>query len=180
MDSCQSYDSFSLYETKVDEALELKLTYLCANDTEVSVYALLHIGLARSHKTQSTSQHLQDRRMQIMEHTAVNGRVHTGCKQHQRVCTQICAQICFRVLCEWGRRTFKTCSTSNVVSEMLRKLDIWPQMLIHSRAPLHWGFDFDPCLVHVQNERSSCRANKRNLLYRWVPLNPNMLNLNSS
>ncbi len=119
-------------------------------------------------------------RMQIMGHTTVNGSVHTGCKQHQRVCTQICAQICFRVLCEWGRRTFKTCSTSNVVSEMLRKLDIWPQMLIHSRAPLHWGFDFDPCLVHVQNERSSCRANKRNLLYRWVPLNPNMLNLNSS
>ncbi len=25
-----------------------------------------------------------------MEHTAVNGSVHTGCKQHQRVCMQIC------------------------------------------------------------------------------------------
>ncbi len=28
----------------------------------------------------------------------VNGSVHTGCKQHQRVCTQ----ICLRVLCEQG------------------------------------------------------------------------------
>ncbi len=40
--------------------------------------------------------------MQIMEHTAVNGSVHTGCKQHQSVCMQICAQICFGILCEWG------------------------------------------------------------------------------
>ncbi len=33
-----------------------------------------------------------------MEHTAVNESVHTGCKQHQSICTQ----ICLRVLCEWG------------------------------------------------------------------------------
>ncbi len=37
-------------------------------------------------------------RTQIMEHTAVNGSVHTGCTQHQRVCMLIC--LC--VLCEWG------------------------------------------------------------------------------
>ena len=30
----------------------------------------------------------------------VNGSVHTACKQHQRVCTQICVQMCSRVLCE--------------------------------------------------------------------------------
>ena len=41
-------------------------------------------------------------RTQIMEHTAVNGSVHTGCMQHQRVCTQICVQIYLRVLCERG------------------------------------------------------------------------------
>ncbi len=39
---------------------------------------------------------------QIMEHTEVNGSVHTGCTQHQRVCRQICMQICLHVLCEWG------------------------------------------------------------------------------
>ena len=54
----------------------------------------------RSHRTRSTLQH----HMQIMGHTVVNGSVHTGCKQHQRVCTQICTQICLRVLCEWGLR----------------------------------------------------------------------------
>ncbi len=37
-----------------------------------------------------------------MGHTVVNGSVHTGCKQHQRVCTQICMRICLRVLCEQG------------------------------------------------------------------------------
>ncbi len=40
--------------------------------------------------------------MQIMEHTVVNGSVHTGCMQHQRVCVQ----ICLRVLCERGPRMF--------------------------------------------------------------------------
>ena len=43
-------------------------------------------------------------RTQIMEHTAVNGSVHTGCKQHERVCVQICTQICLCVLCERGLR----------------------------------------------------------------------------
>ncbi len=38
-----------------------------------------------------------------MEHTAVNGSVHTGCKQHQRVCAQN-----LRVLCEWGPSIFRT------------------------------------------------------------------------
>ncbi len=41
---------------------------------------------------------------QIMGHTAVNGSVHTGCKQHQRLCAQICMQICLRALCERGLR----------------------------------------------------------------------------
>ncbi len=31
-----------------------------------------------------------------MEHTVVNGSVHAGCTQHQRVCNQICVQICLR------------------------------------------------------------------------------------
>ncbi len=44
-------------------------------------------------------------RMQIMEHTAVNGSVPTGCKQHQSVWMQICGQICLCVLCEWGPRS---------------------------------------------------------------------------
>ncbi len=43
-------------------------------------------------------------RMQIMEHTAENRSIHTGCKQHQRVCMQICAQIYLRVLCVRGLR----------------------------------------------------------------------------
>ena len=49
---------------------------------------------------------------QIMEHTAINGSVHTGCTQHQRVCTQICMQICLRVLCEWGLRARMRSSAS--------------------------------------------------------------------
>ena len=43
-----------------------------------------------------------NRRTQILEHIMVNGSVHIGCKQHQRVCTQICMQMCLRVLCEQG------------------------------------------------------------------------------
>ncbi len=43
-------------------------------------------------------------RTQIMEHTTANGSVHTGCKKHQRVCTQSYTQICSRVLCERGLR----------------------------------------------------------------------------
>ncbi len=43
--------------------------------------------------------------MQISEHIMVNGSVHTGCKQHQRVCTQICMQMSLRVLCELGLMT---------------------------------------------------------------------------
>ena len=35
-----------------------------------------------------------------MEHILINGIVHTGYKQHQRVCTQICMQMCLSVLCE--------------------------------------------------------------------------------
>ncbi len=48
--------------------------------------------------------------MQIMERTAVNGSVHTGCKQHQRVCTQICMQICLCVLCEGASGEFDSCT----------------------------------------------------------------------
>ncbi len=47
-----------------------------------------------SHRTRSTSQQAQ----QIMEHIVVNGSVHTACKQHERVCMQ----MCLRVLCEWA------------------------------------------------------------------------------
>ncbi len=41
-------------------------------------------------------------RMQIIEHTVVNRSVHTGCTQHQRVCTQIGVQVCLCLLCERG------------------------------------------------------------------------------
>ena len=41
----------------------------------------------------------RNRRRQILQHIIVNGSVHTGCKQHQRVFMQICMQICLRVLC---------------------------------------------------------------------------------
>ncbi len=37
-----------------------------------------------------------------MEHIVVDGSVHTACKQHQRIFTQICMQICLCVLCELG------------------------------------------------------------------------------
>ncbi len=40
--------------------------------------------------------------MQTKEHIVVNESVHTACKQHQRVCMQICLQMCSRTLCEWG------------------------------------------------------------------------------
>ena len=57
--------------------------------------------------------------------------VHTGCKQHQRVCTQICMQICSRVLCEWGHKTV----TSRVVS--VRHCGIGSQFLpsTHNNYP---------------------------------------------
>ena len=49
------------------------------------------------------AEHLATRTCKLyMEHTAVNGSVHTGCKQHKRVCTQISAQIHLSILCEWG------------------------------------------------------------------------------
>ena len=40
----------------------------------------------------------RNRRKQILEHIMVNRSVHTGCKQHQR----ICMQMCLRILCEQG------------------------------------------------------------------------------
>ncbi len=55
-----------------------------------------------------------NRRKQIVEHTVVNGSVHTACKQHQRVCTQ----ICLRVLCEGGPR----CNLSEGLDELLRRI----------------------------------------------------------
>ena len=42
----------------------------------------------------------RNRHMQLLEHIIINGSVHTGCKQHQRVCMQICVQTCLRILCE--------------------------------------------------------------------------------
>ena len=42
----------------------------------------------------------RNRQMQIIRHILVNGSVHTGCKQHQKVCIQ----ICLRVLCERGHK----------------------------------------------------------------------------
>ena len=46
---------------------------------------------------------------QIMEHTTVNRSVHTACKQNQRVCTQICMQMSFRVLCERAPTSARVC-----------------------------------------------------------------------
>ncbi len=63
---------------------------------------------------------------QIIEHTAVNGSVHTACKQHQIVCMQICVQMCLCVLCERGPS---------------RTWTFWPKM---KQVPLgtlsHFGF----------------------------------------
>ncbi len=39
----------------------------------------------------------RNKHLQIMEHIVVNGSVHTACKQHQRVCLQICVEF-LRVL----------------------------------------------------------------------------------
>ncbi len=65
--------------------------------------------------------------MQIMEHTAVNGSVHTGCKQHQRVCTQICMQICLRILCEQGLELLE--------KNLQKNLPIWRK----KAAISHWN-----------------------------------------
>ncbi len=46
-----------------------------------------------------------NRHMQILKHITVNGSVQTAYNQHQRVCTQICKQICLCVLCERGLRS---------------------------------------------------------------------------
>ncbi len=54
--------------------------------------------------------------MQIMKHTAVNGSVHTGCKQYQKGFAQICAQICLRLLCEWVLRQNKRLRHHNSVA----------------------------------------------------------------
>ncbi len=75
-------------------------------------------------------------RTQISEHIMVIGSVHTGCKQYQRVCTQICMQMCKRVLCERGliicplsaNVTFRfkfTCQTS-LVSQTCAQLFKYP------------------------------------------------------
>ena len=47
----------------------------------------LHCGLGPVHTGRGAPRNM---RTEIMEHTAVNGSVHTGCKQHQRVFKQIC------------------------------------------------------------------------------------------
>ena len=65
----------------------------------------------RSHTTQSLSPFIQETRNRCtrrMEHIVVNGSVHTACKQHQRMSTKTCAEICFRVLCERGLRQHKS------------------------------------------------------------------------
>ncbi len=51
--------------------------------------------------------------MQIIEHIVVNGSV----KQHQRVCTQICMQMCLYVLCERAlRRILPTFNTARALT----------------------------------------------------------------
>ena len=53
-------------------------------------HSIIDLG-PRSHRTRSTLQ---------QAHIVVNESIHTACKQHQRVCTQICVEMCLRVLCE--------------------------------------------------------------------------------
>ncbi len=64
---------------------------------------MVHVFEVKAPFTQD-AEHVATTCMQIMEHTAVNGSVHTAHKQHQRICMQICAQMGFRVLCELGLR----------------------------------------------------------------------------
>ena len=61
------------------------------------------LAMTRHRKAQFTqdTEQLATMHVQIMEYIVVNGSVHTACKQHQRgVCTQICMQVCLRLLCE--------------------------------------------------------------------------------
>ncbi len=67
-----------------------------------------------------------------MEHTAVNGSVHTACKQHQKVCTQICRHICSRVLCEWGLR--RKDATGKKLSPGLRHSGEFSTDLTHKKS----------------------------------------------
>ncbi len=76
---------------------------------------------------------------QIMEHTAVNGSVHTSCKQHQRVCTQ----ICLYVLCERGLRQHGLVEYNRVVMSLL----FW---MCHNFGMANWCMYFH----HPMSQRS--------------------------
>ena len=68
----------------------------------------LSLSVSLSHRQSLVVQgpvHTGDRapcntRTQIIEHIVVNGSVHTGCTQHQRVYSQ----MCLRLLCELAQR----------------------------------------------------------------------------
>ena len=83
--------------------------------------------------------------MQIMEHTALNGSVHTGCKHHQRVCTQICAQIRLRVLCESGPNEPTLHFTSNsLTARHYERVDLY-----QCRSRMQGGHCFRTCELSV-------------------------------
>ncbi len=57
-----------------------------------------------SHRTQRCSQMLHAKNGTHCCQLECSHSIANNCKQHQRVCKQICVQMCFRVLCELGLR----------------------------------------------------------------------------
>ena len=98
---CNGKDSRKLYEQHVgaENMCESLFFWICMFGTSVLRSECLCIGLENHLGPVHTGGGAPcNRRKQIMGHTVVNASVHTGCKQYQRVCTQ----ICLRVLCEQG------------------------------------------------------------------------------
>ena len=107
---------------------------------------------------------------QIMGHTVVNGSVHTGCKQHQRVCTQ----ICLRVLCERGLRAKKKSGKmlwNRTLTRRLRKQDQNSQ----GYSVQHLGTFHEVAVKHSHLERDNRHQVKpkiTDLISFWRLLNP--------
>ena len=81
---------------------------------------------------------------QIMEHIVVNRSVHTAGKQHQRVCTQICMQMCLRVLCERALTEFlvKYMDANMFFTSTWSLHDVYGHIQVRNVRPvLHEGFE---------------------------------------
>ncbi len=101
----------------------------------------------------------RNRHTQILEHIMINGIVHTGCKQHQKLCTQ----ICLRVLCERGLKTRGNTlgeqgGTDPFLSSASTSSTVMPKMKIFSGPISSRISTFAPSRVPIVSAPFNCNA----------------------